>query len=151
MEKNERPCKDCNFYNLKGEFCRKFLLGISKDSHEECGKFRLHFDEWIIQPIHGWLTMSDMIDCELAESGADREMDFDSEEEYYKRYEEYLNFNGIEVITIFGQIIISRPLPNFTKEELNDQKLQFLQSQSRNFFRKLKEQRNLFVMIGKIK
>ncbi len=31
------------------------------------------------------------IDIELAESGADRELDFDSEREYEVRYERYLN------------------------------------------------------------
>ena len=44
----------------------------------------LEFEEWCD-------TFADEIDIELAEIGADREMDFNSESEYEKRYEMYLN------------------------------------------------------------
>ena len=44
----------------------------------------LDFDEW-----HG--LYEDEINIELAESGADRELDFDPELEFEKRYQEYLD------------------------------------------------------------
>ena len=44
----------------------------------------LDFDKW-----HG--LYEDEINIELAESGADRELDFDPELEFEKRYEEYLD------------------------------------------------------------
>ena len=44
----------------------------------------LEFDEWCD-------TFANEIDIELAENGADRELDFNSEKEYEKRYEMYLN------------------------------------------------------------
>lgn len=42
------------------------------------------FDEW-------YAIYEYSINIELAESGADREMDFDSEKEFSKRYEIYLD------------------------------------------------------------
>lgn len=42
------------------------------------------FEQWCEQH-------QEEIDIELAESGADRELDFDSEREYEIRYEKYLN------------------------------------------------------------
>tara|TARA_Y100001938_G_C8090964_1_gene435027 strand:- start:2265 stop:2504 length:240 start_codon:yes stop_codon:yes gene_type:complete len=42
----------------------------------------LDYEEWLA-------VCKDDIDIELAENGADREMDFDPEEEYYRRYTEY--------------------------------------------------------------
>lgn len=45
---------------------------------------KLNFDKWF--SIH-----EDEINIELAESGADREMDFDAELEFEKRYDKYLN------------------------------------------------------------
>ena len=44
----------------------------------------LEFEEWFAK-------FEDDINIELAETGADREMDFDSEREFDKRYEMYLN------------------------------------------------------------
>lgn len=44
----------------------------------------LDFDEW-------YDKFEDEITVELAETGADREMDFDREREFEKRYEMYLN------------------------------------------------------------
>lgn len=44
----------------------------------------LNYDEW-------YDMFEDRIDTELAETGADREMDFDREREFEKRYEMYLN------------------------------------------------------------
>lgn len=44
----------------------------------------LEFEEW-------YALFEDFINMELAETGADREMDFDSEREFDKRYEMYLN------------------------------------------------------------
>jgi len=44
----------------------------------------LEFKEW-------YELFEDFINMELAETGADREMDFDSEREFDKRYEIYLN------------------------------------------------------------
>lgn len=41
------------------------------------------FDEW-------YFANEDRINIELAESGADREMDFDPEKEFERRYDEYL-------------------------------------------------------------
>ena len=45
---------------------------------------KLRYDEW-------YNLNEDEINIELAENGADREMDFDSEREFEKRYEIYLN------------------------------------------------------------
>lgn len=44
----------------------------------------LDYEEWCA-------IFEDSINTELAETGADREMDFDSEREFEKRYEMYLN------------------------------------------------------------
>ena len=44
----------------------------------------LEYEEWFAK-------FEDEINIELAETGADREMDFDSEREFDKRYEMYLN------------------------------------------------------------
>lgn len=44
----------------------------------------LEYEEWFAE-------FEDDINMELAETGADREMDFDSEHEFDKRYEMYLN------------------------------------------------------------
>jgi len=44
----------------------------------------LEYEEWYVK-------FEDEINIELAETGADREMDFDSEREFDKRYEMYLN------------------------------------------------------------
>lgn len=48
----------------------------------------LSYDEWC--DLNG-----DAIDIELAETGCDRELDFDPEKEYDKRYEIYLNTHSI--------------------------------------------------------
>ena len=45
---------------------------------------KLEFEEW-------YGINEEEINIELAESGADREMDFDSELEFDNRYEKYLN------------------------------------------------------------
>ena len=54
----------------------------------------LSFEEW-------YEKNEDEINIELAESGADREMDFDSELEFNKRYEKYYesfeSFEGEEL------------------------------------------------------
>jgi hypothetical protein len=47
-------------------------------------KDTLEYEEWFAK-------FEDGIDIELAETGADREMDFDREREFEKRYEIYLN------------------------------------------------------------
>ena len=44
----------------------------------------LEYEEWFAK-------FEDEINIELAETGADREMDFDREREFDKRYEMYLN------------------------------------------------------------
>ena len=44
----------------------------------------MEFDDWLEYHV-------DEIDIELAESGADRELDFDSEKEYETRYFKYLD------------------------------------------------------------
>lgn len=48
----------------------------------------LEYEEWFAK-------FEDEINIELAETGADREMDFDSEMEFEKRYEIYLNARGM--------------------------------------------------------
>ena len=50
-------------------------------------KEELTFDEW-------YNLYEDEINIELAENGADREMDFDSELEFEIRYQNYLNQNN---------------------------------------------------------
>ena len=45
---------------------------------------------WLALPYDGFNTMEDAISCELAESGADRELDFDLEREQEKRYDTFL-------------------------------------------------------------
>ena len=47
---------------------------------------KLNFDEW-------YSLCENEINIELAENGADREMDFDSELEFEIRYQKYLNQN----------------------------------------------------------
>jgi hypothetical protein len=47
-------------------------------------KHFLEYEEWFAK-------FEDEINIELAETGADRELDFDSEYEFNKRYEEYVN------------------------------------------------------------
>jgi hypothetical protein len=47
---------------------------------------KLTFDAW-------YCSYEDEINIELAENGADRELDFDSELEFEVRYQEYLNQN----------------------------------------------------------
>lgn len=44
----------------------------------------LEYDEWFYQ-------FEEEINLQLAETGADREMDFNLEEEFRTRYESYLN------------------------------------------------------------
>jgi len=44
---------------------------------------KLNFEEW-------YEANEDNINIELAENGADRELDFDSEREFDKRYQKYL-------------------------------------------------------------
>lgn len=44
----------------------------------------LEYEEWFAE-------FEDDINIELAETGADRELDFDSEQEFDKRYEMYVN------------------------------------------------------------
>lgn len=46
--------------------------------------YKLEYDEW-------YCLNEERISIELAESGADREMDFDLEKEFYKRYNLYLS------------------------------------------------------------
>lgn len=55
---------------------------IENDSNN--GNTVLTFEEW--QELY-----SDKVDIELAESGADRELDFDLEQEYEVRYNMYLS------------------------------------------------------------
>ena len=49
---------------------------------------KLTYDEW-------YDVNEDRIFYELAESGADREMDFNPEKEFGQRYQEYLNTKSI--------------------------------------------------------
>jgi hypothetical protein len=59
---------------------------------KKCGKLStycfserfLEYEEWLAK-------FEDEINIELAENGADREMDFDVEKEFENRYEMYLN------------------------------------------------------------
>ena len=44
----------------------------------------LEYEEWYVK-------FEDEINIELAETGADRQMDFDGEREFDKRYDMYLN------------------------------------------------------------
>lgn len=45
-----------------------------------------------------WYNLNeDTINIELAETGADREMDFDSEREFERRYLKYMKDNGYEM------------------------------------------------------
>lgn len=47
-------------------------------------EIELSFEQWICEN-------EEEINIQLAESGADRELDFDIEKEYENRYEKYLN------------------------------------------------------------
>ena len=49
----------------------------------------LTIEEWLQILVYPGLTMEEYIDLECAESGADREMDFDIEQEQNNRYELY--------------------------------------------------------------
>jgi len=46
--------------------------------------------EYLEEPHNGFQTRQDEIDCHLAETGADREMDFNQELEYEHYYQAYL-------------------------------------------------------------
>ena len=52
----------------------------------DVGEEKLTFDEW-------YCLCEDEVNIELAENGADREMDFDPETEFEIRYQKYLNKN----------------------------------------------------------
>ena len=62
-------------------------LSLSFDWYDEYKE--LTFDEW-------YCLYEDEINIELAENGADRELDFDSELEFENRYQNYLNKNKDE-------------------------------------------------------
>jgi hypothetical protein len=53
------------------------------DEQDSVYRSKLNFEEW-------YNKFEEEIDIELAETGADREMDFDREKEYEKRYDKYL-------------------------------------------------------------
>ena len=59
-------------------------LRLKKYNKTKMSKEELTFDEW-------YCLYEDEINIELAENGADREMDFDSELEFEIRYQKYLN------------------------------------------------------------
>lgn len=57
---------------------------MTKKSETNKNLSKLSFEEW-------YDKNENSINIELAESGADREMDFNSEEEFNKKYEMYLS------------------------------------------------------------
>ncbi len=61
----------------------KTIKRIKHEAPDEV-QARKDFEEWLVE-------VEDDISIELAETGADREMDFDIEREFIKRYEMYLN------------------------------------------------------------
>ena len=56
----------------------------ASEGKQKCDKSTVTFDEWLS-------IRQGEIDIELAENGADREMSFDSEVEYARRYQVYLD------------------------------------------------------------
>lgn len=122
------------------------------------------FDEWLNEPTCGWTSRANMIDNELAESGADREMDFDIEKELEKRYEKYLlsDEDKSYLLIVHGIKIICDPIRVKNEVETRDEITQIQQSQNRllnryspesrrdRFFRRMAKQREIFVMAGKI-
>lgn len=60
------------------------VLGITMDARTE-NIIETEYDVWFYQN-------EEAILIELAESGADREMDFDLEAEFDKRYQQYLEY-----------------------------------------------------------
>jgi len=71
-------------------------LGIDTDKVykmlEEYHQYKLQSKTLIFEDWHD--IHEDEINTELAENGADRELDFNPEEEFNKRYEIYLNSNS---------------------------------------------------------
>jgi len=70
---------------LPKEAFSNITLEMTNDLFEEYqkNKTKLSFEQWYELNV-------EKIIIELAESGADREMDFDSEKEFDKRYEKYI-------------------------------------------------------------
>jgi hypothetical protein len=60
------------------------IIGVIENNTPTPEPVILEFDDWLEYNV-------DEIDIELAESGADRELDFDSEKEYEARYFKYLD------------------------------------------------------------
>ena len=65
-------------------FKTKYIFGWRQKRCLIVSERFLEYEEW-------YTKFEDEINIELAETGADREMDFDSEREFDKRYEMYLN------------------------------------------------------------
>jgi hypothetical protein len=76
----ERLCKYCPNDILENACLRQDWSGRALVEKY----FKLTFDEW-------FNLFEDEINIELWESGADRELDFNPEKEFEKRYEKYLN------------------------------------------------------------
>ena len=57
----------------------------------------LSFEEW-------YDTFADEINTELAENGADRELEFNAESEFRKRYEAYLNASQVDNVLAVGAV-----------------------------------------------
>lgn len=123
------------------------------------------FDEWLNESTCGWISRANMISNELAESGADREMDFDIERELEERYARYLlgNADGPYLLTVCDIKVVCDPIRAKNEVEIHDEITQIQQSQNRllnryspesrkdRFFRRMAGQREILVMAGKIK
>ena len=50
----------------------------------------LDFDEWLYEPVDGWASRSEQLDCTISENGLNMELGFDYEAYYAEQYELYL-------------------------------------------------------------
>lgn len=77
--------------NLKFDcFYEKDFNEVKFEELKEIVRNRLNTTK--LMSFEEWCEINeDLVNLEISESGADREMDFDSEKEFNKRYEKYLN------------------------------------------------------------
>ena len=90
-ENKSKPSFELNGKQKLGTICQITKHTIEKlKQTKNMSKEELTFDEW-------YDLYEDEINIELAENGADREMDFDPELEFEKRYQEYMEEIDISI------------------------------------------------------
>lgn len=95
------------------------------------------FEQWYDQN-------EDQVNAELAESGATREMDFDSEREFEKRYEQYLDQHTPQYGTMFKKQVSVAAFNSFGSLPSNEKK-KVLQKRSNEHFKREIHERKMFM------